>query len=133
MAASTGSEMMCSHLPASWWASAHDRSRMSVRNRSARRWRRTTRSARRSPSALSVMALWSIATRPSRLEALDHLGHGRARHHQPVGDPGLDDLDVVLVELVDGLAVLLERGVELRGLVLGHGDRLLPTGAVRHP
>ena len=54
-------------------------------------------------------------------EALDHLRHRRARHHEAVGDAGLDDLDVVLVELVDGLAVLLERGVELRGLVVGHG------------
>ena len=55
------------------------------------------------------------------LEPLDHLGHRRARHHEAVGDAGLDDVDVVLVELEDRLAVLLEGGVELRGLVLGHG------------
>src|SRR5690606_23262715 len=33
------------------------------------------------------------------------------------GDAGLDHGDVVLGQLEDGLAVLLERGVELRGLV----------------
>ena len=54
------------------------------------------------------------------LEALDHLRHGRARHHEPIGDAGLDHVDVVLAELEDGLAVLLEGGVELRGLVVGH-------------
>ena len=67
------------------------------------------------------------------LEPLDHLGHGRARHHEPVGDAGLDDVDVVLAELEDRLAVLLEGGVELRRLVVGHGPTLPPTGSVRHP
>ena len=47
--------MTCSHLPASAWASAHDRPNMSVRKRSARRWRRTTRSASSIPLALRVM------------------------------------------------------------------------------
>ena len=120
MAASTGSEITCSHLPASVWASAHDRPRMSVRKRSARRWRRTTRSARR--LARGGEPDRAARCRPAlALDAADHLRHGRAGDLQPLGDAGLDDLDVVLVQLVDGLAVLLERGVELRGLVLGHG------------
>src|SRR5690606_39429389 len=46
-------------------------------------------------------------------EATDHLRHGRARDLDALRDPGLDDLDVVLVQLPDGLAVLLEGRVEL--------------------
>ena len=30
---------------------------------------------------------------------LDHLGHGRPGHPQPLGHPGLDDGDLVLLEL----------------------------------
>ncbi len=56
-----------------------------------------------------------------RLHPLDHLGHGRARHIEPLGDAGLDDVDVVLPQLEDRLAVLLEGGMPLGGLVLGHG------------
>ena len=70
------------------------------------------------------MALWSIVDQALGLEPLDHLGHGRARHHEPIGDAGLDDVDVVLLQLEDRLAVLLEGGVELRRLVVGHGDRV---------
>ncbi len=55
MAASTGSEMTCSHLPASVWASAHESPRMSVRKRSARRWRRTTFSASVLPDSVSLI------------------------------------------------------------------------------
>ena len=63
-ASSTGSEITCSHLPASSWASAQESPRMSVRKRSARRWRRTTRSARDRP--LSVRVIESPrSTRPS--------------------------------------------------------------------
>ena len=65
MASSTGSEMTCSHLPASTWASAHDRPRMSVSSRSASRWRRTTCSASRSPSSVRLMVLPSRITKPS--------------------------------------------------------------------
>ena len=64
MAASTGSEMTCSHLPASAWASAQDRPRMSVRKRSANRWRRTTFSASVLPASVSLMAP-SMLTRPA--------------------------------------------------------------------
>ena len=48
-------------------------------------------------------------------EALDHLAHGRSAHQEPVGDAGLDDVDVVLGEFEDALAVLLECGVVLSG------------------
>ena len=61
-----------------------------------------------------------MVTRPGGLHAPDHLGHGRAGDVEPLGDPGLDDVDVVLAQLEDGLAVLLERRVALGGLVLGH-------------
>ena len=57
------------------------------------------------------------------LHPLDHLGHGRAGDLEPLGDAGLDDVDVVLLELEDRLAVLLERGVVLGGPVLGHGRK----------
>ncbi len=45
------------------------------------------------------------------LEALHHLADGRAGHLESLGDAGLDDLDVVLVQLEDALAVLLEGGM----------------------
>src|SRR5439155_17853412 len=61
------------------------------------------------------------------LHAAHHLGHGRARHPQPLGDPGLDDVDLVLAQLVDRLAVLLECGMPLGGLVL-RLHRCQPTG-----
>ena len=54
------------------------------------------------------------------LHAVDHLRHGRAGHVEPLGDAGLDDVDVVLAQLEDGLAVLLERRVVLGRLVGGH-------------
>jgi hypothetical protein len=34
-----------------------------------------------------------------------HLGDGRSRDPEAVGDPGLDDVEIVLGQLVDGLAV----------------------------
>jgi len=64
------------------------------------------------------------------LEPADHLRHGRPGHLEPLGDPGLDHVDVVLVELPDRLAVLLGRRVELAPAsrvarwVGGHGDSL---------
>ena len=97
---------------------------MSVRNRSARRCRRTTRWASTRPSAVRV--IWPIdRDQTLGFEALDHLADGRPADHQPFGDPGLDDVDVVLLQLEDALAVLLEcRMVLSRG---GHGGN--PTGA----
>jgi hypothetical protein len=64
MATSTASLITCSHLPASWCASAHDSPSMSVRKRSARRWRRTTRCANSCPLAVRRMAP-SLVMRPS--------------------------------------------------------------------
>ena len=58
------------------------------------------------------------------LEPLDHLGDRRARDPHPFRDPCLDDIDVVLGQLVDGLAVLLERGMPFCGVPLGHGRSL---------
>ena len=52
---------------------------------------------------------------PLGLEPADHLADGRAADLQALGDAGLDDVDVVLVELEDALAVLLERWVVLSG------------------
>ena len=94
---------------------------MSVRNRSARRWRRTTRSARRMPVGGEVDGRAVDGSTSPRLHPLDHLGDGRAGDLEALGDAGLDDVDVVLAELEDRLAVLLERGVALGRLVLGHG------------
>ena len=65
MAASTELEMTCSQRPASWWASAHERPRMSVRKRSARRCRRTTCSARFRPRVASLILPLAVVTRPS--------------------------------------------------------------------
>ena len=47
------------------------------------------------------------------LQAADHLADGRAADLQALGDAGLDDGDVVFVELEDALAVLLEGRVVL--------------------
>ena len=47
------------------------------------------------------------------LHAADHLRHRGPGDAEPLGDPRLDDVDVVLVQLEDGLAVLLERRVVL--------------------
>ena len=44
-------------------------------------------------------------------ETLHHLADGRPGHLEPFGDAGLDDVDVVLVQLEDALAVLLEGGM----------------------
>ena len=117
------SEMTCSHLPASVWASAHDRPRISVRKRSANRWQRTTRSARTLPLAVSRMVPLPVDDEALGLHPLDHLRHGRARHPQTVSDARLDHVEVVFPELEDALAVLLERRVEL-----GHLRRLPVTG-----
>ena len=114
--------MTCSHLPASVWASAHESPRMSVRKRSARRWRRTTCSARSMPVVGEADAAAVQRDEALGLHAADHLRHRRAGHAQPFGDAGLDDVDVVLVELEDRLAVLLERRVVLAA-VLGHGPQ----------
>ena len=63
IAPSTVGEMMCSQRPASSCASAHERPSMSVRKRSAKRWRRTTVSARASPSGRNRIAPLLISTR----------------------------------------------------------------------
>ncbi len=56
------------------------------------------------------------------LHASDHLRDRRPRHAHPLGDTSLHHADVVLVELVDRLAVLLERGMPF-------GHRLSLRGA----
>jgi hypothetical protein len=60
------------------------------------------------------------------LEPSDHLRDRRAGDLEPLGDPGLDHGDVVLVEFPDRLAVLLCCGVELASSrsVGGHGCSL---------
>ncbi len=80
MAASTSSEITCSHLPASLWATAHERPSMSVRNRSASRCRRTTRSASFRPAAVRSMRVAVEGDEALDLHALDHLRHGRPGH-----------------------------------------------------
>ena len=67
---------------------------------------------------------------PLRLEALHHLAHRRAADLQPLGDAGLDDLDVVFAEFVDALAVFLEGRMVLS---LGWHGRSVPlrTQALR--
>src|SRR5690606_41164683 len=56
-----------------------------------------------------------------RLDAAEQRRHRGTRHLESLCDARLDDLDLVLVELVDGFAVLLEGGVVLRRLVRSHG------------
>ena len=53
------------------------------------------------------------------VEPLDHLRHRRAAHPEALGDAGLDDVDVVLPQLEDGLAVLLGGGVPSCGWYSG--------------
>ena len=68
------------------------------------------------------------------LHAPDHLGHGGAGDPEALGDAGLDDVDVVLAELEDRLAVLLEGGVVLTGLdTRPRGRRVLAQPAVCGP
>ena len=52
---------------------------------------------------------------PFVLEPAHHLAHRRAADLQPVGDARLDDVDIVLGQLEDRLAVLLEGGMVLSG------------------
>ena len=47
------------------------------------------------------------------LEAAHHLADGRTADVEPLGDARLDDVDVILGELEDALAVLLERRMVL--------------------
>ena len=121
MAVSTVGEMTCSQRPASTWASAHDSPSRSVRKRSARRWRRTTLSASDMPRLGEADGAGVDGDEVGLLHAADHLGHGRARDLEPLGDAGLDDLDVVLAQLEDGLAVLLEGRVPFPRLMRCHG------------
>ena len=128
-AASTGSEMTCSHLPASAWASAHDR----------------PEDVGQEPLGQAVAAHHALGQAQAvvgqadgavdgdqalLLHAVDHLRHRRARHVEPLGDAGLDDVDVVLAELEDGLAVLLEGRVVLGRLVRRHRVESRSGGAV---
>src|SRR5438067_914236 len=73
IAASTLSESTCSHLPASAWASAQLRPRMSVRKRSARRCRRTTRSASAKPRVVSTMPITNDEQRDADMNAVGAL------------------------------------------------------------
>ena len=50
---------------------------------------------------------------PLGLHATDHLRHSGPADAEPFRDPDADHVDVVLVELPDRLAVLLEGGVVL--------------------
>ena len=49
------------------------------------------------------------------LEPAHHLAHRRAADLQTIGDARLDDVDIVLGQLEDRLAVLLEGGMVLSG------------------
>ena len=51
---------------------------------------------------------------------------GWARDAHAVSDPCLDNRHIVLPQLEDHLAVLLERRVMLRGLILGHRRSVRP-------
>jgi hypothetical protein len=87
---------------------------MSVRNRSARRCRRTT--WLRQVDCRHGEADGAVGgDQAFGLEPTDHLADGRPADLQAVGDAGLDDLDVVLLQLEDALAVLLEGRVMLSG------------------
>ena len=55
----------------------------------------------------------------------DHLGDGGAGYLEAIGDAGLDDIEVVLTQFEDALAVLLERRMVFAGA--GHGFQ--PIGA----
>ena len=61
-----------------------------------------------------------MSIEPLGLQPPHHLAHRGAADVQPVGDASLDDVDVVLGELEDALAVLLERRVVLS--YDGHGS-----------
>ena len=49
-------------------------------------------------------------------EALHHFAHGWSAHLQTFGDPRLDDVDVILTQLEDALAVLLEGRMVFSGM-----------------
>jgi hypothetical protein len=49
---SSSGVMMCSKRQACWWTSASSMAKVSVKRRSARRWRRTTSRARREPASV---------------------------------------------------------------------------------
>ena len=57
------------------------------------------------------------------LEPADHLGHRGSRDVQAIGDPGLDHVDIVFLELEDAFAVFLECRVVLSSC--GHGESLV--------
>ena len=59
------------------------------------------------------------------LQAPDHLGDRRPAHLEAIGDAGLDDIEVVLGQLEDGLAVLLERRVVF-GCLVNHDRKCRP-------
>jgi len=75
------------------------------------------------------------------LKTLHHLGNRWPAHLETVGNPRLDDVKIVLGELEDRLAVLLEGRMVFRRLVC-HGpslgkvvdtDRRPPSGGTLHP
>ena len=92
-----------------------------MRKRSARRWRRTTCSASWRPSCGQLDAAL-VDDQALGLEPAHHLADGGTADVEPLGDPSLDDVDVVLLQLEDALAVLLEGGMVLTDD--GHGATL---------
>ena len=97
-----------------------------MRKRSARRWRRTTLLGEAQPAVGERDGPAAELDEALALHPLDHLGDGRTRDLEALGDAGLDDVDVVLAELEDGFAVLLEGGVPLGRDVLGHAESVRP-------
>ena len=76
---------------------------------------------------------------PSEPEAPHHLGDGRCRHPETVGQARLDDLGALLLELEDGFEVLVDRrmsdvrhGAHSTGNE-GHSEQSCLTGFLGHP
>ena len=65
--------------------------------------------------AAAVLVMSEARAAALGLEPAHHLTDGGAADLEPFGDARLDDVDVVLRQLEDALAVLLEGGVVLTG------------------
>ena len=110
--------MTCSHLPASWWASAHDRCEDVGEEALGEAVAAHDLGGQQLAVRGQVDALAGL-DEALGLEAAHHLADGRPADVEALGDARLDDVDVVLGELEDALAVLLERRVMLSND--GHG------------
>ena len=68
---------------------------------------------------------------PLLAEAADHLGDGGGAIAESIGQTGLDDRRPLLLELVHGLEVLLDRGMEAVGHL--HNPAAVITKSVAKP